>query len=184
MRRGTAGCPGRDGDTVGSPGYRDRNVTEGPKCHPCHSIPMFPWEELDMSGGQSPCDTGTGRAWPCQPRAAASVPNKGGIQLRWRGAQRRFRCRPEPRSGSQKGPSRPQGCKGRGQKEPVGAGAAPCPALAPISGPEKGPAPVRGPCRRTDAVSSSAGPGLSHGLIPARGWEGPGPGNRGRRVQW
>lgn len=38
--------------------------------------------------------------------------------------------------------------------------------------PRDGPRSAMGPCRWTDAVSRSAVPGLSHGLIPAPRWDG------------
>lgn len=132
---------------------RERNATETPQSHPGHSIPMFPWKELDITGGQSPCDTGTDRAGPRQPHAAASVPNKGAIQLWWRGAQHCFRCCPAPRTSSQeKGPSCPQGCKGPADKRSRWAQERRCAQhwLQALS-PRWAPLRLMGPCRWTDS---------------------------------
>lgn len=113
-----------------------------PKSHPSDA-----WEGLDIAGGQSPPAPGPSAAAEAEwvlaspellPASPTKVPFTAGGEEPG-AASAAARCQEAaPRS---RGPSRPPGMQMvSGQKELVGAGAALCLALAPISSPETGPA--------------------------------------------
>lgn len=123
---------------------RDRNTTETPKSHPCRNIPISPGKNWTFLVGRAPVTPALTQSPPapcCRQRP----------QQRFHSALVERSPAPlplPPRAKNQlpgEGAELPPGMqRARGQKEPVGAGAAPCPALAAISGPETGPAPADG----------------------------------------
>lgn len=90
---------------------KDRNTTETPKSHPCCSR-----EELDITGGQSPCDTGTDPvpASPVVPPASPTkVPFSCGGEEPSSASAAAPRQEPAPR---RRGRAAPRDAKGQGTK--------------------------------------------------------------------
>lgn len=158
-----------------------------PKSHPCHSIPMLPWEELDITGGQSPCATRTDPV-PASPVLPPASPTKVAFSSRGEepsaASAAAPRQEPAPRG---RGRAAPRDAKGQGQKEPWAQERHRARHWLQPPAPRRAPLRLTGPWdgrtdRQTDAVSSSAVPGLPQGLIPERGWDGAMPGHQGAVV--